>query len=54
MAFKKSIVLGLDSTQFDQGIDSANQKLDELENNLEDTENASGEASQGLENLGNS
>ena len=54
MAFKKSIVLGLDSTQFDQGIDSANQKLDELENNLEDTENASGEASQGLDNLGNS
>ena len=32
MALKKSIVLGLDSSQFDQGIDSANQKLDELEN----------------------
>lgn len=54
MAFKKSIVLGLDSSQFDQGIDSANQKIDQFENNLEGTQNATSAAANNLDELGDS
>lgn len=54
MAFKKSIVLGLDSTSFDQGIDSANQKIDQFESNLDGTKASTQAAANNLDELGDS
>lgn len=54
MAFKKSIVLGLDSSEFDKGIDNANSKLDEFEGNLSDMEKKTDDAGNSLDDLGDS
>ena len=54
MAFKKSIVLGLDSSDFSKGIDDANSKIDELESNLSGMERSTDQAEQSLNGLGDS
>lgn len=54
MAFKKTIVLGLDSSEFDQGMQNANREIDELDNNLDEAKSSMNQASNSLDNLGGS
>ena len=54
MAFKKTIVLGLDSSEFEQGMENANKEIDELDNNLDEAQASMNQASNSLDNLGDS
>lgn len=54
MAFKKTIVLGLDSSEFEQGMENANKEIDELDNNLDEAKASMNQASNSLDNLGDS
>lgn len=54
MAFKKTIVLGLDSSEFEQGMENANKEIDELDNNLDEAKTSMNQASNSLDNLGDS
>lgn len=53
MAFKKTIVLGLDSSEFNQGMDEANRKVDQFDNNLDSSKQSMKTAEGGLDELGN-
>ena len=54
MAFKKTIVLDLDSSEFSKGIEDANRDIDKLDDNLEDLESNVDQASESLEDMGDS
>lgn len=52
MAFKKTIVLGLDSTEFEKGIDEANSSVDKLENNMDSANKSISSVEDNLDDLG--
>ena len=54
MAFKKTIVLGLDSSEFNQGMDDANRKIDQLDDNLNSSKQSMTTAENGLDDVGKS
>lgn len=52
MAFKKSIVLGLDSSEFEKGMASANSEVDKFSDNLDDAKSSIDSAEDELNGLG--
>ena len=54
MAFKKTIVLGLDSSEFEQGMENANREIDKLDDNLDDLDKNLDQASDSLDDMGDS